>query len=116
MRDYIKVCHKLIDTFGEECNPSHVNNNGYTAFMYACNCGNNKLCHKFIDTFGEECKPSHVNNEGYTAFMYACMSQMDDDIIIKMIYVFGSQCNPYQTNNDGKTAISYLRCMDSLYG
>jgi ankyrin repeat protein len=96
----------LITTFGDKCNPQHVNHYGDTALMWACCHSMTDVATLLITTFGDKCNPQHVNHYGDTALILACNRSMSD-VATLLITTFGDKCDPQQVNIYGETALTY---------
>lgn len=99
-RGLTDVALKLIDKFGEKCNPGFVNETGWTALLWAAYIGDEVIITKLLDTFGSDCKPTTRNGSG-DALNWATIKHLDN-IVIRLVD------NYYDFNTDKLGYKSYL--------
>jgi hypothetical protein len=100
------VATLLITTFGDKCNPQHINPSGETALTLACGRSMSDVATLLITTFGDECNPQQANKYGDTPLILACYRSMSD-VATLLITTFGDKCDPQQVNIYGETALTY---------
>jgi ankyrin repeat protein len=98
------VASLLIKTFGDKCNPQHVNRFGATALMWACARCMSDVATLLITTFGEKCNPQQVSHHSTTALIITCINSMSD-VATLLITTFGDKCNPRHINKSGLVSL-----------
>jgi len=97
------IAIKLIDIYGYECLPQHIDKRGDTILMLACFYGLDKLAIKIINTFGYMCIPYQISHN-CTVLIMACAQKLDA-VAIKLITLYKDACLPEYVDLNGFTAL-----------
>jgi len=101
--DKHKINH-IIDIYGENCKPDHVNCDGQTALILSCKYQLNDIAIKLLEKFDKTCFIDQIDKTENTVFDYIYENHELLDVLKKILEIMAKRDNNY---NDNKIKILY---------